>query len=225
MASEVEICCLALAHLGDSATVASIDPPEGSSQAEHCARFYPIARDELLEMHDWSFATLRVALAQVANSWPEWTYAYARPSDALKIIAVLDANAPADYSGAYPLPSWPSCYGGLNINQIGVYTPQTFACETDSSGNEIIFTNQVNAVARYKRGVTDTSKFSALFTSTLARLLASYLAGPILKGDSGIAQGKAQMAIAMGMLPQAKLADGAQQRQDTAHSVPWLAGR
>lgn len=222
MASEVEICNLALSHLGDSATVASIDPPEGSSQAEHCARFYPIARDSLLELHDWSFATLRIALAQVANAWPEWRYAYARPSDAVKIIAILSADATADYSGAYPAAS---CYGGLNINQLGVYTPQPFVCETDTAGNEIVFTNQINAVARYKRGITDTSRFSALFIDTLGWYLSSYLAGPVLKGDSGIATAKANMQVAMGMLAQAKLADASQQRQDTAHAVPWLAGR
>ena len=53
MASEIAICNLALSHLGDAANIASIDPPEGSAQAEHCATFYPIARDSLLEMHDW----------------------------------------------------------------------------------------------------------------------------------------------------------------------------
>ena len=63
MASEVEICNLALAHLGDEATVASIDPPEGSAQAEHCQRFYPVSRNSLLEMHDWAFATKRATLA------------------------------------------------------------------------------------------------------------------------------------------------------------------
>ena len=36
MASDVQICNIALAHLGDTATVASINPPEGSAQAEHC---------------------------------------------------------------------------------------------------------------------------------------------------------------------------------------------
>ena len=45
MASDVDVCNLALAHLGDEATVASISPPEGSAQAGHCARFYPMARD------------------------------------------------------------------------------------------------------------------------------------------------------------------------------------
>ncbi len=50
MPSVVDLCNLALAYLGDDATVASIDPPEGSAQAEHCQRFYPIARDTLLQM-------------------------------------------------------------------------------------------------------------------------------------------------------------------------------
>lgn len=62
MPSAVTICNLALAHLGDSATVSSIDPPEGSAQAEHCARFYPVALGLLLEAHPWNFATKRSRL-------------------------------------------------------------------------------------------------------------------------------------------------------------------
>ena len=84
MASEVDICNLALARLGDNATVASIDPPEGSAQAEHCARFYAIARDSLLEMHAWKFATRRVQLAKLTvPSW-DWSFAYAEPTGALQ---------------------------------------------------------------------------------------------------------------------------------------------
>jgi len=68
MASIVDICNLALSHLGDSATVSSIDPPEGSAQADLCARFFPIALASLLEAHSWGFATRRVALAPLAIS-------------------------------------------------------------------------------------------------------------------------------------------------------------
>ena len=42
MFSVVEICNLALSHLGDRATVVSIDPPEGSAQAEHCKTYWPL---------------------------------------------------------------------------------------------------------------------------------------------------------------------------------------
>lgn len=221
MSSEVEICNLALAHLGDSATVASISPPEGSAQAENCARWYPIARDSLLELHDWGFATKRAALAQMANPWTQWQYAYAKPADALKILAILANDAPNDYSEAYPL----SGSSGLSTDQRGVYTPQPFVTETDETGSEIIFTNQVTAIARYTRMVTDTAKFSPLFRDTLGWYLSSYLAGPVLKGETGVAVGKANMQIAMGMLGKAQLSGAQQQRQDLAHQVPWLAGR
>lgn len=223
MASEVDISNLALGHLGDSATVASIDPPEGSAQAEHCARFYPIARDSLLELHDWAFATTRVALAAVSFPFTEWRYAYARPSDALRIIAVLAADAQDDH--AVTLPVYDTYLGAPQINVIGVYSPQRYATEIDVAGNQIILTNQVTATARYTRKITDTSRFSPLFVDALARLLASYLAGPVLKGDSGIAQGRAQLQIAMAMLGKAAVSGANQQHQDVGQSTPWLAGR
>lgn len=222
MSSEVEICNLALAQLGDSATVASIDPPEGSAQAEHCARWYPIARDSLLEMHDWPFATRRVALAALTSTFTEWQYAYAYPADALSIVAILSDDANNDFSTTYPLADSFDIGG---VNQRGVYTPQPFTTEIDENGNQIIYTDQVSAVARYVKFTTDTGKFSPLFRDTLATYLASYLAGPVLKGETGIKVGEAKRAAAMAMLGRAALSAAKQQRQDVAHNVPWLVGR
>ena len=81
MATEIDICNLALAHLGDDATIASIKPPEGSAQAEHAARFYPIARNSLLEAHTWNFAAKRASLATTTNTIEQWEYAYVAPAD------------------------------------------------------------------------------------------------------------------------------------------------
>ena len=154
MASEVDICNLALARLGDNATVASIDPPEGSAQAEHCARFYAIARDSLLEMHAWKFATRRVQLAKLTvPSW-DWSFAYAEPTGALKLLGVLSATASNDDE------------------------TQPYEAESDANGAAIILTNQEDASLRFVARVTDTTKFSPLFVDALAWLLASYLAGP-----------------------------------------------
>ena len=114
MASVVDICNLALAHLGDNATIASIDPPEGSAQAEHCQRFYPIARDTLLEMHSWSFATKRAYGAEVENTWPMWEYAYAMPGDASDIIAILPPEAKDDYSTHFTPETYPDFYTQLS---------------------------------------------------------------------------------------------------------------
>ena len=67
MASAVEICNLALSFLGDTGSIASIDPPESPAQAKMCAIYYPIAKSAMLEMHDWSFATKRQLLAKLSS--------------------------------------------------------------------------------------------------------------------------------------------------------------
>lgn len=222
MSSEVEICNLALSRLGDSATVAAINPSDGSAQADHCSRFYPIARDSMLEMHSWGFATTRVSLALMTNPWPEWTYAYAQPNDAVNLLAVLAPDAASDYSVAVPLAA--NYYGNVNTGT-GIYTPQEYAAETDATGNEIIYTNQVNATLRYTRRVTDTTKFSPLFTDALGWLLASYMAGTILKGDSGMAAARNCAAMFQQVMGRATTSDANQQRNTINQSVSWMAGR
>lgn len=201
MASEVDICNLALARLGDNATVASIDPPEGSAQAEHCAQFFAVARDSLLEMHPWKFATRRVLLAKLTvPSW-DWSHAYAEPTEALKLLAVLPASASSDAD------------------------TQEYEAETDASGTAIILTNQDDASLRFIARVTDTTKFSPLFVDALAWLLASYLAGPVLKGDAGAAMAKACLQSFMLAFSNAKTSDANQRKVRPEHTPDWIAGR
>jgi hypothetical protein len=169
VASSIDIANLALSHLGDSANISDFD--EGSTQADHCGRFYPIARDALFEMHDWAFATKRVALAEFSDP-PDtaWEYAYALPAGYIKAIAVLAEDA-ADDQG------------------------QRFEIEADANGNGIVFTNVENATMRFVKRIEDTARFSPLFVNALSRLLASYVAGPLIKGSEGMAVGKAQYNV------------------------------
>lgn len=208
MTSEVSICNLALSHLGDDATVASIDPPEGSAQAEHCARFYPVARNALLEMHPWGFATKRVALAMLTSDTASWRYCYATPADALNLLAVLPADSESDYT-----------------NSFGVITNQPFCNELDASGNDVIYTNQESAVLRYTALVDDPTRFSPLFVLALSHHLASMLAGPLIKGDAGKAEAKAQLALMQGYLSQAKDSDMGQRRISMVHLPGAIAAR
>jgi hypothetical protein len=211
MSSEVEICNLALAHLGDSASVASLDPPEGSAQAEHCARFYPIARDALLEMHEWNFATRRIALSLLAATNDQWLYVYAVPNLMAKALAVISPDADNDYAMS------------------SAYVPQPYAIETLDTGEVVICTNMEDAVLRYTALVSDPVKFSPLFTLCLSWLLASMLAGPVIKGDVGMAEGKRCYQMMQAHLSAATVSDANQQNLDTSdatrHFVPWLTGR
>lgn len=218
MASVVDICNQALSHLGDSATVASLDPPEGSAQAEHCSRFYPLALATLLEMRAWAFATQRATLAAVANPSSTWAYAYAAPSNAVNMIAILAPDASDDYSAAPQTSVYDNMVGGA-------YTPQDFSPETDSAGNDIILTNQVNAVLRYTVLVNDATKFSPLFVEALTWLLASKLAGPVLKGEAGMQAAQACTKTFVYWMNQASDSDASQRRATPRHQVGWVNAR
>ena len=190
MSSEVDIVNLALSFLGDDATVSSLDPPEGSAQAEHCARFYPIARDALLQMHAWDIATKRVTGAARTSETTSWGFAYAKPSNCLQMIAVL----PPDASDDYVAPN-ASLFEQTGVSQ-SLYAlqlqTQPYEQETLNDGTPVVYTDQENAQLRYIARVTDATRFSPLFVVALARLVAHFMAGPVIKGDAGRAEADGQ---------------------------------
>ena len=157
MASVVNICNMALSQLGSDARVSSISPPDGSVEAGHCADFYNLARTEMIEAGNWQFSLRRASLAGVENSSGKWAFAYALPSAALSIKRVIESGAEDDADSG------------------------DFMQEGD-----ILYTNEPDAVAIYTTDVVDTTKFSPSFVSALSFLLASYIAGPIIKGSEGM---------------------------------------
>lgn len=211
MASAIDICNVALGLLGDRGTIESLDPPEGSAQAEHCARFYPIARNAILEMHPWKFSIRRVALASLATEKWGWKYAYAPPSDAIKILAILPPVSDPDYPHQ-------------NVSENDQH-PQKYEYETSNAGVPVILTDQESATARYVVTVTDTSLFSPLFVETLTWYLASKLAGPMLKGDTGAAESKKCLEMAVRFLAQASASDANQRSMRPDHIPTWIARR
>lgn len=201
MATAVDIANLALAHLGDDASIATLDPPEGSPQAEHCARFYPIARDSLLQMHAWGFATRRANPALLESTSTAWPYQYRLPSDCLKVIGVLPDGYFLDAHGDAP-----------------------FEVESDETGG-VLLTQTQSATLRYVARVTDPTKYPALFTEALSWLLASHIAGPMLKGDTGAAAARAAWATFLVWFSRASGMDASQARRRWEHIAPWMRDR
>jgi hypothetical protein len=179
MSSEVDIVNLALSHLGDAAEVEAIDPPDGTAQAGHASRFYPIARGVLLEMHPWTFATKRVAVSEVDNVFEDdWAYAYALPSTCLRpLTALYPGVAARAFSNSTDAEGFP------------------YIVEAAEDGTAVLYTNVETAVLRYIDLITDTTKYTPLFVSCLSRLLASYLAGPVIKGAEGSKAAGMQLKI------------------------------
>lgn len=211
MSSEVDIVNLALSHLGDEAGVTDISPPDGTTQAAHGARFYPIARGVLLEMFPWTFATTRVALAEIANpAEDDWSYAYRLPADCLRPLASLYPGvSPRALSNESDADSFP------------------YIVESSEDGGLVLLTNLETARLRYIRLVTDTGKYTPIFTAALSRLLAAYLAGPVIKGVEGMKVARTQMEIFEVEFRKAAAANANTGKRDTyrAHTPAWLAGR
>lgn len=190
MASDVDICNMALSHFGSDATVTSINPPDGSVEAGRCKVFLPISRREILEHFDWSFARRRKALTEVANNSDIWQYAYTRPSECLKERRILPA---------YTQPGGSAFLG----QQLPVANRSAMNAGTEQGGaefiveNGVIYTNEPEAVLIYTVDVTDTTKYPASFLPALSHLLASYIVGGIIRGKAGTQMARAMRDTAM----------------------------
>jgi len=86
MASQTEICNLALRLLGQS-TIASLE--DDLPQAITLNGIYEIARKAALRSHYWKFAKKRKTLPALSSA-PEWGYAYQYqlPEDYLRLVEV-----------------------------------------------------------------------------------------------------------------------------------------
>lgn len=202
MASSTDIANLALGHLGEAATVTSIDPPEGSVHAHHAARFYPIARDELLERRAWNFAVKRRSLALLDVDVPGWEYVYAAPSDMIRPLSVYDSTNGED-----------------------IENPVAFDTETTVGGTIVILTNQEDAELRYIFRASEPERFSPLFTSALSWLLASYLAGPVVKGEAGVGAGRSAYQVYMSLMGEAAASNANASQQSNERQAPWVEAR
>jgi hypothetical protein len=214
MASAVDICNTALAHLGNDNTISAIDPPDGSTEAGYCKRFYPIARKELIERFVWPFACTRRTLASVGNPSTVWAFAYQLPSDCLRPVRVLSAQTA----------------NALLFELSHGHTPfEAIFDESKSAPYEVedgvLLTHEPEAVLLYLRDVVDTTRYTPMFVSALGYLLASYLAGPIVRGADGAraAQNYRQLALAQGDSAMTSAARSSHERH--SHVPAHLAAR
>lgn len=187
MASAVNICNMAVSHVGSSATIISISPPDGSVEAGYCATFYSQARTEMIELGNWRFTLKRAELAEVTNDSETWAYAYALPSDCLHAKRILRPG--------YQLTVF--------TQDDSRYSPNDNDSADFTIEGDVLYTNEPEAVLVYARDITDTTKYTPSFSLALSYLLASYLAGPIVKGSDGMRIADAMRERARAMADQA----------------------
>lgn len=158
MATQVEICNLALSHVGVGKEIAEIE--EKSREAMACRRVYEPALRSALRSAFWPFATKFVALGLVSsNPTSEWSYSYRYPSDCLRFRRILS---------------------GIRNDNRQSRIPYRFV--NGASGQEV-YTDQSSAEAEYTVFVDDTSRFPDDFVMALSYLIAFLIAPQLTGGD------------------------------------------
>ncbi len=159
MASETDICNLALGRLGEMCNM--VDVNENSTFAAVAKRTYPVVRDALLERHAWNFATTRVRGQLVDEEPIGWRYMYQVPETAIRILSVYSENR------------------GQWIEE----EPWVFEMH---GAYRVVLTNIEKAVIKFIQYTTNTDLFSPGFADALAWHLAASIAGSIVKGETGM---------------------------------------
>ena len=201
MATEVDICNMALSFLGDRATVTSISPPEGSAQAEHCARFYPMALNEMLAQGRWSFATKRAKLVRFPEEVPGSTYAYALPADCLTVQSVHTMLRKfCGHDGMAK--TWTVCRNGAMM---------------------ALLTDETVEFISYTTSDVQAATMPPLFSLALAHLLASKIAGSMVTGPTGVELAQTQLKFYDLYLRRAMTEDALSSNEDIEHEPPFYS--
>jgi hypothetical protein len=219
MATEVSICNRALQAISTRSQIASLS--EDSVEARNCNLIYADTRDEVLQMAYWNFAqkTAYLALlksapgtpsnpAATSNQWstiypaPPWLYEYAYPIDCIQMSRVVQ-QIQNYYVGT------PYTTGGANTYPYAVGPGSPFKVATDANAQgqqqNVILTNQYQAIGVYTMRITSVGLFSAQFVEALVQALAAKLA-LALSGQVPLANLK--FAQANAIITQARASDG-----------------
>lgn len=201
MPSQTDLLNDALGQIGAEA-ISAID--DGSTNANHCSRFYAPLRDSLLRSHHWNFAMKRQELAQDLTAPVfEFAYAYTLPADCLKLVEYIGSNSTST--------SW-------LVGTEGVLKRYRVEGRT-------IVTNDGVVSIRYLRRVENPDEFDAIFYQVLTTWLASKLALAIFK-DPKMAAGILAMAMEV-LLPIASAVDGQEDSVEPfiVDDLTWGRGR
>ena len=211
MASEVDVVNMALSHFGSETVVTSISPPDGSVEAGHAKRFFAHARKVLLEQCTASWAKKRATLAEVTNPSSVWAYAYALPSDCLLPRRVIQQMYVPMWAW------WPNGSMIVSADEIAIFNERGSANFEVEDGT--LLTNEPTAVLLYTRDIPDLTKWNTTAIDALSYMLASYMAGPLVKGKEGVDAATRLRSAAVDILNTAAMRD-ANASAESAEFIP-----
>jgi hypothetical protein len=207
--TEVDISNTALDLIGHAKRITDLAPPDGSAEAAICAEHYTDCVNELLDSHDWNFATVKRALVALDESDdPAWDYCYELPAGLLRVISIIPSDATDNHYTAMAA------------------VPVDYEIHADSDDVVRIYTDLEDAWIRFVKYVTNPGLFSPTFLEALQWKLASRIAGPIIKGTEGASERDRCTGQYMMAMAKATTRDARQQRREAQKTIAsWHQGR
>lgn len=210
----VAIANMALSLIGEPAIVRSLNPPDDSEQAQRCAEFFVAAKEIVLQMQPWTFATERVELVAIDSAPSPWTYCYALPPNVLNPIAVLDPESDRDVQQV------PLAIANTSAAPLVTVAAVTQPYRIESEGpHRVLRTHQADAVLWYVRRNVPLRLFDPLVRQAVAWQLGHLLAGATVRGTAGT-----ELAQRLLALSEARVRQGARQNMQYHQNDPTPPG-
>lgn len=164
---DIQICNLALARIGVSLKIASLD--ERTKEAIEIKNVFSLVRERVLEAAPWPCARKIVALQKVGDQPYGYLHRYMYPSDCLAIRTVL--------------PPVPAGQSAESLRQWIKTNPVRHEIQLDGDNHMTICTDQDGASLEYTLRITNPRLFSAKFVSAFGWALGAEVALPLAKSD------------------------------------------
>lgn len=163
--SDVDICNIALSHLGDQEITRLDDAAADENPiVRYCQDYYDTARQAVLETFEWSFAMSSQALSRRSNvATPGYIYAQVLPEDCLSLHTL--------HPGCLDAETETYKFSGRKIDKFRLM------------GRDV-WTDAQIVSAVYTKDEQNPTIWSSHFRLAVARLLASFLAGPLTDNPS-----------------------------------------
>jgi len=171
MASEVDICNIALSHIR-AGRINSLQ--DVTIEGQECELKYALMRDLMLESFNWPFAHKIKPLSLSETPVFNWSQTYQYPADCLKINRLV-ARYEEVASNSTMSPDKVVAH-----DLRGQIPYEVFSFKT-----RLICTNLTEARIDYRQRITDPEVFPPAFAMALSYLLAAELAVPVVGAELG----------------------------------------
>lgn len=215
----ISVANKALRHLSMD-SIASLDEDTPNSRA--VVEYFTIARDEALEAHRWSFATVVEELVENENvdtdDYPDWLFFYDYPANALAVWNVFNGRTNSVLTDSFP--GWGTA---SQLLPAGSKEEQDFEVRYNpTDAEQVICSNLSEAFVEYTYKVTDTTQWSRKFIMAFSYKLAAMMAHS-LTGDAKM--GLTLTATFNALISEAKRLDHSQKKKKPDQSSGYVRSR